>query len=229
MKACTRCHLAKPTDEYNRDASRSDGLMKWCRTCHKAQRAKNYQANRTARLAKCKEWREKNPEKQRAAVKRWTLANKDRVAACRARYLPKKRKQSRDYYQINRERILERTRARYHAHRCEIYARRKANAKIRIATALRIRLHGALRRRSKRGSAVRLLGCSVVDLISHLERLFQPGMSWQNYGRAGWHIDHIVPLSSFDLTDPDQLAKACHYTNLQPLWAKENLSKGAHH
>ncbi len=50
-------------------------------------------------------------------------------------------------------------------------------------------------------------------------------MTWDNHGLYGWHIDHVVPLSSFDLTDHKQVKKACHWFNLQPLWAKENLSK----
>ena len=70
------------------------------------------------------------------------------------------------------------------------------------------------------------MGCTEVELKTYLESKFQPGMSWDNYGRTGWHIDHIRPLSSFDLSNADEQARACHYTNLQPLWAKENLSKG---
>lgn len=65
----------------------------------------------------------------------------------------------------------------------------------------------------------------MAELIVHLESKFRPGMTWENRGKKGWHIDHIKPLSAFDLTDPGQVSDACHYTNLQPLWWKENLDK----
>ena len=68
------------------------------------------------------------------------------------------------------------------------------------------------------------MGCSYQDFIIYLEQKFTDGMSWDNYGLYGWHIDHIIPLSS--ATDELSLEKLCHYTNLQPLWAKDNLSKG---
>lgn len=77
----------------------------------------------------------------------------------------------------------------------------------------------------KSGSAIRDLGCSMEELKVYLESKFQPGMSWDNYSFTGWHIDHIIPLSSFDLTDPEQFKQACHYTNLQPLWAEDNFKK----
>jgi hypothetical protein len=77
----------------------------------------------------------------------------------------------------------------------------------------------------KSGSAVRDLGCSFEKLKRHLESQFQPGMTWKNYGLHGWHIDHIKPLVLFDLTNRKQFLEACNYKNLQPLWAKENLSK----
>ncbi len=73
----------------------------------------------------------------------------------------------------------------------------------------------------------RLKGCSVGFLKEYLEKQFSPGMSWNNWSRDGWHIDHIRPLKSFDLTDREQVKQACHYTNLRPAWAKDNLSKGA--
>ena len=68
-----------------------------------------------------------------------------------------------------------------------------------------------------------LLGCSLAKAQAHLEAQFLPGMSWENHGE--WHIDHIRPCASFDLTDPEQQKQCCHYTNLQPLWAADNLAK----
>lgn len=86
----------------------------------------------------------------------------------------------------------------------------------------------AMKKNSKHGSAVRDLGCSIEEFKTHLESKFQHGMTWENYGRKGWHIDHIKPLSSFDLTDGEQLKIACNYKNMQPLWWNDNLSKGSH-
>jgi len=100
----------------------------------------------------------------------------------------------------------------------------KTDIQFKLAKIQRNRLHWALKDDYKSGSAVQDLGCSIEKLKLHLEKQFQPGMAWENQGQ--WHIDHIIPLSKFDLTDRGQLLKACHFTNLQPLWAKNNLSKG---
>jgi hypothetical protein len=97
--------------------------------------------------------------------------------------------------------------------------------KRRISVNLRNRLNRAIKGNYRTGSAVRDLGCSINGVKSHLESLFQPGMTWENYGCKGWHIDHITPLNAFDLCDLQQVKKACHYMNLQPLWAKDNISK----
>jgi hypothetical protein len=69
-----------------------------------------------------------------------------------------------------------------------------------------------------------LVGCSANELKAHLESQFKPGMSWDNYGK--WHVDHIKPCASFDLTQEEEQRKCFHFTNLQPLWEYENLSKG---
>lgn len=99
----------------------------------------------------------------------------------------------------------------------------------RLCHALRSRLCRAVKNNQKNGSAIRHLGCSISEFKQHIETLWKPGMTWENWARSGWHIDHIIPLSAFDLTDPAQFIKACHYTNLQPLWASENFKKGGSH
>lgn len=71
-----------------------------------------------------------------------------------------------------------------------------------------------------------LIGCDKYFILDYLESKFQPGMSWDNYGKYGWHIDHVYPLGRVAWDDPIQVSRALHYTNLQPLWAKDNLSKG---
>lgn len=99
------------------------------------------------------------------------------------------------------------------------------NPQYRLASRLRNRLWYALKGRPGKYSAISLLGCSVIEAVEHIENQFVDGMSWSNHG--DWHIDHIIPLSVFNLEDAGQVAKACHYTNLRPLWASENLSKGS--
>jgi hypothetical protein len=70
-----------------------------------------------------------------------------------------------------------------------------------------------------------LLGCSINFLKKYLEDRFKEGMLWRNYGIYGWHIDHIIPCYNFDLSKLEEQNKCFHYSNLQPLWAKENWSK----
>jgi hypothetical protein len=72
-----------------------------------------------------------------------------------------------------------------------------------------------------------LIGCSKSGLVARIEAQFIPGMSWENYGRGGWEIDHIKPCASFDLTDPAQQAACFHFTNLRPRWASDNRTRRA--
>ncbi len=127
----------------------------------------------------------------------------------------------------------ERTKARWkdyrESHRDEAATRRRnrinSDPEFRLSSNLRTRLNKAIKSNAKTGSAVSDLGCTIKYLKSYLESMFKIGMTWDNYGK--WHIDHIKPLISFDLTNPLELKKACHYTNLQPLWATDNLVKGS--
>jgi hypothetical protein len=78
----------------------------------------------------------------------------------------------------------------------------------------------------KTDSSIKLLGCNVEEYKIYLESKFTEGMTWDNYGLEGWHIDHILPCASFDLTDPEQQKICFNFSNTQPLWAFQNLAKG---
>jgi hypothetical protein len=104
--------------------------------------------------------------------------------------------------------------------------RKTIDINYKLSSNLRSRLSKAIARNQKTCSAIQDLGCSIEDFKKYLESKFTEGMSWNNYGKNGWHIDHIIPISSFDLHNPEELKEACYYTNLQPLWAKDNMRKG---
>jgi hypothetical protein len=140
-------------------------------------------------------------------------------------YMYKKNKEWRD---LNPKKCKEYNDNNYAKHGDKQIARKKFRYQTdpiyRIRHTLRNRLNCAIDRQWKSGSAIENLGCSIEKLKKYLESKFQPGMTWDNHGK--WHIDHIIPLSKFDLTDLVQLKKACHFNNLQPLWAEDNIKKG---
>jgi hypothetical protein len=110
-------------------------------------------------------------------------------------------------------------------HKDRIKYRKENDINFKLTEVLRNRLRSAIKRNSKEGSAVQDLGCTIIELKIYLEKQFRDDMDWKNHGKK-WHIDHIKPLAKFDLTNREELLKACHYTNLQPLLVFENLSKG---
>lgn len=99
------------------------------------------------------------------------------------------------------------------------------NPNYKIANNLRTRLWYAIKNKQKVGSAIDDLGCTIDELKVYLQEQFQEGMTWDNYGE--WHIDHKIALISFNLEDREEFLKACNYSNLQPLWAIDNLKKGS--
>jgi hypothetical protein len=146
-----------------------------------------------------------------------------------ARTQPQQIARVQKYQDGHAEQIIEYTRE-YNS-RKEVKERQKLYTRNRRQTDPLFKLISAIRRntseifkgirRNKR--TLELLGCSFEDAKKYLESLFRTGMSWENYGNKGWHIDHIYPLSK--ATSIEHLEKLCHYTNLQPLWWYENLSK----
>ena len=113
----------------------------------------------------------------------------------------------------------------YNKQRIEI---RYSTPQRKAASLLRARLSQLIRKAktNKQAHTMDLAGCDIEYLVEYLEDQFQAGMSWKNHGRDGWHIDHIKPCASFDLTKLQDQKQCFHYTNLQPLWAYQNQSKG---
>jgi hypothetical protein len=146
---------------------------------------------------------------------------------CRKYFSKEKRKINKEYINQNKKWKLE-NKARYRKQQTQYENnKRHTDIKFRLRKTLRTRISEYLRKKhiAKTTSLIKLVGCTQDQLRQYLESKFQPGMNWNNYGQFGWHIDHIIPLSSFDLTNPGELAKACHYTNLQPLWWQDNIEK----
>lgn len=204
MKTCRRCKHRKKETDFNRDRSRPDGRHPYCKTC----KGKEYRVNRVDVLRAKKEDRNADPEKYRERDRR-------RSASLAAKqYLKWYRRQNREH---RREYNNEWRKNRYNSH-----------PDYRLACVLRSRLTVAFNggNGTKTLCALDLLGCTLSQLRAHLSSLFRPGMSWENHGPV-WHIDHIKPCAKFDLTDPNQQRCCFHYTNLQPLFALENLKKNA--
>lgn len=174
-----------------------------------------------------------NKDKIKNQVKSYRELNSDKVKENKKNYYNKNKvkiiKKSKDYYKNNKEKKKEYDRVYQKNNKKKrnnyLKLRRKNDIQYKLTTSLRSRLYNTLKQNQKVGSAVKDLGCTVDELISYLESKFQSGMTWDNWNKNGWHIDHIKPLTSFDLTDRKQMLEACHYTNLQPLWAKDNLIK----
>lgn len=200
MKICSRCQKQLPLESFTKDKYASDGLDRWCRACKKEYRAQYYIDNRNKELQQAKQYNEEHAEEKRAYEKQYRIDNRDKINETHI-------KQHHRYMSTNTE--------------------------YKIRRNLRNRIRKLLNGSRINSSILETLGCSVVELKLYLESKFHinpdtgEAMSWNNWGPKGWHIDHIVPLSAFVLTDTEQFKTATHYTNLQPLWAKANLVKGA--
>lgn len=125
------------------------------------------------------------------------------------------------------DRIIEEDRMMDEARKKYSKERRQKHSDLYIAEKLRSRVRTALKTNSetklKEHNAI--IGCSILEFRAYLENKFESGMTWENYGNNGWHIDHIKPCQDFDLTQPEQQKKCFYYSNLQPMWAMDNFKK----
>lgn len=169
-------------------------------------------------------WKVRNPEKVNADARRCYQRHKERFRAnALVRYYKNQLRQqetSRKWKQRNQDQVRE-----YERKHRALQILNDLNFCIRER--LRTRIRVALRGGFKAAKTSELIGCSLLELRLHLEKQFRPGMTWENWSPTGWHVDHIRPCASFDLTDPAQQKLCFHYSNLQPLFAEENLRKGA--
>lgn len=206
-KRCSKCGETKSTKEFHFNKSKKDGLATACKPCN---------------IKQVVVWGQNNKEKKAAQHTRWYDSHKVEVAA-------KSKEWRKANPEIRRERLI-----RW----------RKANPEKRKAAGKRSikkqhdtpqgRLNHTMSRsiwqalkRNKNGSWKDTVNYTLEELIQHLEKQFRDGMNWNNYGYRGWHIDHIIPKSAFHYnSSKDNSFKLCwSLENLQPLWAKENLSK----
>lgn len=207
MKVCNRCKKNKPLSAYYNKKDSKDGKATICKECRKVQDKAYYQKNRELKIAYAKQWEKDNPEKRREIARRHYLKNQE--------YYQKK---DQEWFQKNKARLRP-IRAKYQRER------KKKDPHYKLAFTVREKTWHAITKDWKSSSSLELLGCSIEELKVHIESLFQTGMTWDNWSHDGWHLDHIIPIASFDLSKEEEQRKCFHYTNLQPLWAEDNLSK----
>lgn len=204
-------YWVSPDDFALRSKQHKQNCKEWVKK--NAERVKNYRGeylkeNQWKVSLASKTWREKNKERYDASCKAWREKNKDVI---RRHSMATKRKY--------KEKITAQSVA---------YAskRRKENPMVALTTVLRNRTAAAFRKKriAKDSKTLEIIGCSWEELKSHIDRQMLYGMTWGNRGEK-WHIDHIIPLASAKTAN--ELKRLCHYTNLRPLWASENLSKGS--
>jgi hypothetical protein len=170
---------------------------KKCLICQERYLPTAYHQKYCSSACNAKAWRQRDPEQSKKAHQLYKEANKEKIA-----------EDGLKWQRANKDQLKE-------------YRKDPLN---HLAANLRSRLSKAISRKQLTCSAVDDLGCTIEELKKYLENKFKPGMSWDNYSLYGWHIDHIKPLIL--ATSKTEIKDLCHYTNLQPLWAEENLSKG---
>lgn len=220
-KICSKCGNSKPISQFykDRDRRRSD-----CSTCNSSSRSK-YQRQHIPQVL------EKN--------RKWRQNNSDHYSEWLANYAPRRRKNVYTRYHTDeglRSKVIAESYAYRHdpknkekirATKLRLTLKYRQNPEWRLVRNLRRRLNFVLDGKRKCEATMKLVGCTPFQLMKHLETMFQDGMAWDNYGRAGWHVDHRVPCDFFDLSNTEEQKRCFHYSNLQPLWAGDNLLKGS--
>jgi len=207
-RPCTSCGTVKPFSAFAKSARERLGVRSCCREC--TSRFAAARRDPAKELERSRERYRRDPSTAAARLQRWRQANRERV-----------RERDNAYRAANPDKV--RRTAKRH------YERVKGNPAYRLKAAIKAGIHSRLTKGKSGVSTFDALGYSLDDLKSALEARFQPGMTWENYGKGGWEIDHIFPLSALpcnSIHDPN-FRRVWALSNLRPLWASENRSKGA--
>jgi hypothetical protein len=243
-KKCSKCNEEKEFGEFNKQKTSKYGLTSNCKICIKEYKKIYYQNNSDTIRKKTASYYENNKEKASASQKIYSEKNKQVIKEWHAQYynqnFERLREKQKEYYQNNKPHVLETCKTWKEANKDKMREwytnwqreRRNNDISFRIRGTLHSRVVMAVKKKSKKAFlTMDLIGCTIDQLRIFLEAEFTEGMTWKNYGRPkegpGWEIDHIRPCASFNLEDPEEQRKCFHWTNLQPLWARDNLSKGA--
>ena len=188
----------------------------------------NYLLNKNIILEKNRKYRLKKSvfEKRQLYNKKYNKINKEKKRQYALIYdnLPY-RKEYKKQYRLKNKKNINKYQNNYETQNWY------SDPKYKITKICRHRLLSAIKlskqqKNFKTGNIENLIGCTIDHLKQHLESKFQPGMSWSNHSYRGWHIDHIIPCTKFDLTNEEQRKQCFHWSNLQPLWMSDNLNKG---
>lgn len=210
--------------------------MRKYRKSHPCVAHKYYLKHKNRINLKTKEYYQKHKIERKIKAHEYYLKNKKKILNCTSLYRKSHKKQyseSRKIYRMNHPDYTKYCRKYRLTHkdqerkRNNIYVknRNKTDICFKLRRSIRIRILKALKRNYKNSSTVVLLGCSLDFLRQHLQSQFKASMNWQNHGTL-WHIDHIRPCASFDLSKESEQRKCFNYNNLQPLLAQDNLKKG---
>ena len=249
-KKCSKCGKIKKLQDFRKNKKTKNGLSNQCKDCDREYRIKNkerikqYKIDNKEEFQKyqkeyMKKYQEENREKLLKYKKDYYEENKEELNKKRREYYSEHqeelKKKGQEYYLKYREYINNRNREYAIKNRDRLRKahqewernKRKTDINFRLTQLLRHRLWLALNGNLRVDKTLNLLGCSIEDFKKYLESKFKKGMNWNNYGRGGWHIDHIKPCASFDLSKEKEQRKCFFYLNLQPLWELENLKKGS--
>ena len=210
-KKCSKCQEVKSIIEFHKDRKQNDGVSYYCKTCRISINNRWETANKESRKLYFKVYRDSHKTEAKTYHKKYYIENTEQYKA-----------HDKKYYSDNKSQIIKRN-TKHKIERC------RTDLPFRIASNYRSRVCSAIKNNQKSGHTLVLLGCNILTLKLYLESKFKDNMSWDNYGYGNdkWHIDHIIPCASFDLTDTEEQKKCFHYTNLQPLWQHENFIKGS--